>query len=85
MRLNSYSIGLRVTTGFAIVLSLAIAIIVTFLLNRIDKVIQEAEHRELTALNGSLTASLDAEARLATTMSTLVTGIPEVGEALANG
>ena len=32
-----------------------------------------------------LTASLDAEARLATTMSTLVTGIPEVGEALANG
>ena len=64
-------------------LLLAIAIIVPFLLNRLDAVIQEAERRELRSLHGNLVAALEAESRRGSAMSTLIAGIPEVQQAFA--
>ncbi|WP_245888705.1 methyl-accepting chemotaxis protein [Halomonas denitrificans] len=83
MKLNNHSIKLRIMASLAVVLLLAITIIVPFLLNRIASVIEQAEQRELESLQESFNAKLRAEARLATSMSHLVGGIPEVQAALA--
>ena len=83
MRLNHFPIGARIVAGFIVMLLLAIAIIVPFLLNRLDAVIQEAERRELRSLHGNLMAALEAEGRRGSAMSALVAGIPEVQQAFA--
>lgn len=84
MKLNHYSIKLRISVGIVAVICLAIAIIVPFLMNRIENVIEQAEYRELQALQQSFTAKVSAEARQSTTMSELVAGVPEVQEAVAD-
>ncbi|MFP4061283.1 MAG: methyl-accepting chemotaxis protein [Halochromatium sp.] len=83
MRFNRFSIGARIVAGFIVMLLLAIAIIVPFLLNRLDAAIQEAERRELRSLHGNLMAALEAEARRGSAMSALIAGIPEVQQAFA--
>ncbi len=85
MRLDYFPIGVRIIAGFVAMLLLAVAIIVPFLLDRLDGVIQEAERRELHALHGNLVATLEAEARRGSAMSALVAGIPEVQKAFAEG
>ncbi|WP_201244133.1 methyl-accepting chemotaxis protein [Halochromatium salexigens] len=85
MRLNHFPIGARIVAGFIAMLLLAIAIIVPFLLNRLDAVIQEAERRELRSLHGNLVAALEAESRRGSAMSALIAGIPEVQQAFAEG
>nr|WP_298057789.1 cache domain-containing protein [uncultured Halomonas sp.] len=84
MKLNHYSIKRRISVGIVAVICLAIAIIVPFLMNRIENVIEQAEYRELQALQQSFTAKVDAEARQSTTMSELVAGVPEVQAAVAD-
>lgn len=83
MLLNRFPIGVRVVAGSIAVLLLAIAIIVPFLLNRLDSVIREAEQRELRTLHGNLISALEAEQRRGSTLSALVAGIPAVQEAFA--
>lgn len=83
MRLDYFPIGVRIITGFVAMLLLAVAIIVPYLLNQLDGVIQEAEQRELRSLHGNLVAALDAEGRRGSAMSALVALIPEVQQAFA--
>ncbi|NBC49209.1 MAG: HAMP domain-containing protein [Gammaproteobacteria bacterium] len=83
MRLDRFPISVRIVIGFIAMLVLAIAIIVPFLLNRLDAVIREAEQRELRTLHGNLVAALEAESRKGSAMSTLIAGIPEVQQAFA--
>jgi methyl-accepting chemotaxis protein len=85
MRLNHFPIGVRIVAGFIVMLLLAIAIIVPFLLNRLDAAIEEAERRELRSLHGNLMSALQAEARRGHAMSALVASIPEVQQAFAEG
>ena len=59
MKLNHYSIKRRISVGIVAVICLAIAIIVPFLMNRIENVIEQAEYRELQALQQSFTAKVD--------------------------
>jgi methyl-accepting chemotaxis protein len=83
MRFDRFPIGVRIIAGFVAMLLLAVAIIVPFLLNRLDGVIQEAEQRELRSLQGNLIAALDAERRRGNAMGALVAMIPEVQQAFA--
>ncbi|MEA3639773.1 MAG: methyl-accepting chemotaxis protein [Lamprobacter sp.] len=83
MRLDHFPIGFRIIAGFVAMLLVAVAIIVPYLLDRLDGVIQEAEQRELRSLHGNLMATLDAEGRRGSAMSALVALIPEVQQAFA--
>ncbi len=83
MRLDNFPIGVRIIAGFVAMLLLAVAIIVPFLLDRLDGVIQEAEQRELRTLHGNLVSALEAEGRRGSAMSALIAEIPEVQQAFA--
>ncbi|MCF7977287.1 MAG: HAMP domain-containing protein [Chromatiaceae bacterium] len=83
MRLDNFPIGVRIIAGFVAMLLLAVAIIVPFLLNQLDGVIQEAEQRELRTLHGNLVAALDAESRRGNAMSALIALIPDVQQAFS--
>jgi len=85
MRLNHFPIGARIVAGFVAMLLLAVVIIVPFLLNRLDALIQEAEQRELRSLQSNLVAAIEAESRRGSAMSTLVATIPLVQQAFAEG
>lgn len=83
MRLDRFPIGVRIIAGFIAMLLLAIAIVVPFLLDRLNAVIEEAEKRELRTLHGNLIAALEAESRRGDSMAALIASIPDVQQAFA--
>lgn len=84
LSMNQFSLSSRIIAGAIMVLLLSILIIVPFLLNRLQGVIDEAEVRELRALKSNLVNAIDAESRRALAMSAVLAKIPEVQQALAD-
>jgi len=74
--LRNFGIGLRIGTGSALVLILALALIIPTLLARFATTIEEAERREMEALYGQLTDRIEAEKRVAAALAESVAAAP---------
>ncbi len=83
--LKNTTIATRVALGTIIVLLLAIAVLAPLVLHRTEQVVAAAEQRTLSGLFSNFEAAIAAEARMAESMSALVSQLPEVGAAVASG
>lgn len=83
--MNRYSIGVRISAGFAVLLIGLISVFIPTTFYQIDALIKDAEQRELKGLFQNVTAAIQSEARVAEVASALVANIPQVSDAFANG
>ncbi len=83
--LRNFRIGTRIGLGTSAILIAAIAVITPTVLNKIEKVVSDAESRELTKLYETMQASIRDQGQLAVTAAKLLAEIPDLQEALATG
>ena len=83
--LNNLKISTRVQFGFAFVLVLVLAVVIPVVNMKITDVVQEAEKNELKNLYKSAVAEIESEGRLAQAMSYIISSMPEMSSAMAEG
>lgn len=83
--MNRFSIGIRISAGFSILLVILISIIIPVTVQQIKSLIHDAEERELKGLFQNVTASIQSEARVAEVASALIANIPQVTQSFAKG
>ena len=83
--LKNLKISIRIQLGFVVVLALAMAVLLPFTNTQISNLVHEAESHELKSLAKSAAAEIESEGRLATAMSYIISAVPEMTQAMAEG
>lgn len=78
-------IATRIQIGFAVVLILGLSFLLPVVNIKISDVVHEAEKKELINLYKSAMAEIESEGRLATAMSYIISSVPEMTKAMAEG
>lgn len=82
--LSNIKIGHRISISFVLMLLLTVAVLVPVFLARFETVIAQAEGRELRGLFDNINAAIESEGRTAEAMAALVSGMPQVQQAMAD-
>lgn len=83
--LKKLKITTRIQLGFAIVLILGMAVVIPVVNMKISDLVEQAETKEVKNLYKSALAEIEAEGRLATAMSYIISSVPEMTKAMAEG
>ena len=74
----------RILSGFLILIALVCTIVMPFMLNDMNRLIETAEKRELTGLYQQVQQQIDAELRVASSLARFVAALPDVKKHLLN-
>lgn len=74
----------RILSGFLILIALVCTIVMPFMLNDMNRLIETAEKRELTGLYQQVQQKINAELRVASSLASFVASLPEVKKHLFN-
>ena len=85
MMFKNLKITFRVQLGFAIVLIVGMAVVIPVVNMKISDLVETAETKEVRNLYKSALAEIEAEGRLATAMSYIISSVPEMTKAMAEG
>ncbi|MFO7807738.1 methyl-accepting chemotaxis protein, partial [Guyparkeria sp.] len=80
---KNLTIGARLALGFALVIIFISALIIPLVITEFSATIKQAQQRELSGLFESAQAEISAEGRLAEALSTAVSRIPDIEQAMA--
>jgi len=83
--LKNIKIGQRIIFGFSLVLVVMLGVTTPVNLAKVGDIVYEAEQRELKGLFENAKAAIASEGRLGEAMSALVSNMPEVQQAMADG
>ena len=83
--LNNFKIATRIQIGFSAVLVVVLSVLLPIVNIEISEVVHEAEKKELVNLYKSAIAEIESEGRLATAMSYIISSVPEMTQAMAEG
>lgn len=83
--LKQLKIATRIQIGIASVLIVGLSILLPIVNSTISDIVHEAEEKELINLYKSAMAEIESEARLATAMSYIISSVPEMTKAMAEG
>ena len=83
--LNNLKIATRIQIGFFVVLIVVLSVLLPVVNIEISDVVHEAEKKELVNLYKSAMAEIESEGRLATAMSYIISSVPEMTQAMAEG
>ncbi|MFP4251909.1 MAG: methyl-accepting chemotaxis protein [Guyparkeria sp.] len=81
---KNLTIGARLALGFALVIIFIAALIIPLVISEFSATIKQAQQRELKSLFESAQVEIRAEGRLAEALSTAVSRIPDVEQAMAD-
>lgn len=82
---NNLKIATRIQIGSAAVLIIGLSVLLPVVNIKMSDVVYEAEKKELVNLFKSATAEIESEGRLATAMSYIISSVPEMTQAMAEG
>ena len=83
--LKQLKIASRIQIGIASVLIVGLSILLPIVNSTISDIVHEAEEKELINLYKSAIAEIESEGRLATAMSYIISSVPEMTKAMAEG
>lgn len=82
---NNLKIATRIQIGIASVLIVGLSVFIPVVNIKISDVVLEAENKELINLYKSAMAEIESEGRLAAAMSYIISSVPEMTKAMAEG
>ena len=82
---KNLNIGMRIQIAFTAVIVVGLGVVLPFVNMQISDLVHEAETAELKNLYKSAAAEIESEGRLATAMSYVISAVPEMSQAMAEG